>query len=73
MQAFATPDGFNITPADTYRALSSRLKELKKDDLAKKLEEAVAKLVDPELLKLPAYERDGAASAPASRPRRQGR
>ena len=69
--AFATPDGLNISPADTARMLSARLKEHKRDDLAAKLEAALAKL-DPELLKLPAYERDGTASAPASRPRRRG-
>jgi hypothetical protein len=72
--AYATQDGLNISPADTGRILLARLKETQRDDLAAKLEAALAKL-DPELLRLPAYERDGASSGPAaSRPasRRRG-
>jgi tetratricopeptide (TPR) repeat protein len=61
----ATPDGLNITPADTARALSARLQASGRTDLLARLQAALATL-DPELLKLPAYERE----TPASRPRR---
>jgi hypothetical protein len=71
-EATATPDGFNISAADTARALSSRLKEEKLADLSAKLDAALGRL-DPELLRLPAYERESAPdSGPAeSRPRRR--
>jgi tetratricopeptide (TPR) repeat protein len=56
--AAATLDGLNISPVDTARMLLQKLKELKRDDLVAQLETALGKL-DPELLKLPAYEREG--------------
>jgi tetratricopeptide (TPR) repeat protein len=65
--AAATPDGLNITPMDTARMLMQRLKEQERKDLVEKLQAALDQL-DPELLKLPAYEGEG----PPRRPR-QGR
>jgi len=53
----ATLDGLNLSAVDTARMLLARLKEAKRDDAAAKLEAALQKL-DPELLQLPAYERD---------------
>ncbi len=57
-EAAATQDGLNLSPADTARTLLARLKDLDLDDLVTRLETALGKL-DPELLRLPAYERDG--------------
>jgi hypothetical protein len=53
----ATPDGLNLTPADTARMLEAKLAEAKRDDLAARLKAALAKL-DPKLLELPTFERD---------------
>ncbi len=68
-EAAATLDGLNISPADTARMLLSRLKATKRDDLVARLEEAMGRL-DPELLRLPAYERRGPGGA---RPERDNR
>ncbi|MBU0755096.1 MAG: hypothetical protein KJ645_08130 [Planctomycetes bacterium] len=57
-EAAATLDGLNISPVDTAKMLLQRLKDLQKTGLAQKLETALGKL-DPELLRLPAYEGDG--------------
>jgi len=65
--AAATLDGLNISPADTARMLLQKLREMGQDELVAKLEAAMAEL-DPELLRLPAYEREG-----PNRPLRSGR
>lgn len=52
----ASPDGLNISPVDTAKMLRARLKEMKREDLAATLEQALSKL-SPEMLLLPAYER----------------
>jgi len=56
--AAATMDGLGISPVDTAKMLLQRLKEKKRDDLVARLEAAMASL-DPELLRLPAYEGEG--------------
>jgi tetratricopeptide (TPR) repeat protein len=56
-QAAATQDGLNISPVDTAKMLRARLTTLKRDDLLAKLQGALDAL-DPELLELPAYERE---------------
>jgi hypothetical protein len=53
----ATPDGLNLTPADTARMLEARLTDAKREDLLARLKEALAKL-DPKLLELPTSERN---------------
>lgn len=53
----ATPDGLNLTPADTSRMLEARLGDAKRDDLLVKLKDALSKL-DPKLLELPTSERN---------------
>lgn len=53
----ATPDGLNLTPADTSRMLEARLGDAKRDDLLAKLKDALSKL-DPKLLELPTSERN---------------
>ncbi|MEZ5966853.1 MAG: hypothetical protein R3F56_23640 [Planctomycetota bacterium] len=53
----ATLDGLNLSAVDTAKMLLARLKEQKQDDMAGQLEAALGKL-DPELLELPAYERE---------------
>jgi hypothetical protein len=53
----ATLDGLNLSAVDTARTLLARLKEEKRVEAAAKLEAALQNL-DPELLELPAYERD---------------
>jgi tetratricopeptide (TPR) repeat protein len=64
--AAATLDGLNISPVDTARMLLQKLKDLNRDDLAAQLEAALGKL-DPELLELPAYEREGPSRRPGER------
>lgn len=54
--AAQTLDGLNLSSSDTSRTLRARLVDAKRDDLLTRLEERLSKL-DPELLKLPAYER----------------
>ncbi len=68
----ATLDGLNISPADTARALLSRLEEKQRTDLLARLQAALLRL-DPALLRLPEYERAGPADAASggSPPRRQ--
>jgi hypothetical protein len=53
----ATLDGLNISTVDTAKVLLTRLRENKRDDLVAQLDGALNKL-DPELLQLPAYERE---------------
>jgi hypothetical protein len=55
-EAAATLDGLNLSASDTSRTLRSRLRDAGQDALLARLEAELAKL-DPELLKLPAYER----------------
>ncbi len=49
-------DGLNLSPSDTSRLLRARLALAERADLLAQLEAALAE-IDPELLKLPAYER----------------
>lgn len=56
--AAATLDGLGISPVDTAKMLRQRLVERKRDDLVATLDAALASL-DPELLRLPAYESEG--------------
>lgn len=65
--AAAVQDGLNLSPVDTAKTLLARLKQEKRDDQARTLEGALAKL-DPEQLAPPAYERE--VPAPGSRPAR---
>ena len=67
-EAAGSLDGLNLSPADTSRMLRARLVSLKRDDLVARLDAALAK-IPPELLQLPAYERD-VPDAGAGRPRR---
>ena len=76
-ESAATADGLNLTTVDTAKMLLGKLKTLEMTGPAERLAAALAKL-SPELLALPAYERevppasrpaDGAASRP--RPRRR--
>ena len=63
----ATPDGLNLTPADTARMLEAKLIESKREDLLAELQAALAKL-DPKLLELPTSEqRLGPARGPGVR------
>jgi tetratricopeptide (TPR) repeat protein len=70
--AAATLDGLNISPVDTAKMLLQRLKDSDEDDLAARLETAMGEL-DPELLKLPAYEREGPSRPMRNRGRRPRR
>ncbi len=74
--AAATQDGLNISPVDTAKMLLAKLKGLQRQDLVARLEHGLASL-DPEMLRLPAYERampDGAGgSAGNARPPRRRR
>jgi tetratricopeptide (TPR) repeat protein len=54
----AVLDGLNLSPVDTARMLRARLLELDRKDLLQRLQDALDGL-DPELLKLPAYESIG--------------
>ena len=69
----ATLDGLNLSPVDTAKMLMARLKEADMQGLAKSLQSALDAL-DPVLLRLPAYEREGPANTPPAgrRPRPQG-
>ena len=71
--AAATLDGLNLSPVDTAKMLLARLKEAGKSDLANSLQSALDAL-DPVMLRLPAYEREGPANTPPAgrRPRPQG-
>ncbi|MCC6671838.1 MAG: hypothetical protein IT458_12320 [Planctomycetes bacterium] len=72
--AAASLDGLNISTVDTAKMLRVRLVEAKRDDLVATLDAALGKL-DPEMLRLPAYEREGppgpGAPARPGRPRRR--
>ncbi|MEQ8763715.1 MAG: hypothetical protein RL885_07305 [Planctomycetota bacterium] len=68
-QSAATQDGMNLSPADTARTLRGYFRREEKVDQLQRLEAALSKL-DPELLQLPAYERE---VGPDGRPVRQGR
>jgi hypothetical protein len=75
----ATPDGLNLTPADTSRMLEAKLVEAKREDLLARLKDALSKL-DPKLLELPGSEQGvpnprGAGGPPprdGNRPPRRG-
>lgn len=68
----ASLDGLNLSPADTARMLRARLAERGDTELSKRLQTAMDSL-DPSLLQLPAYERQGPRNAPpAAAPRRNG-
>jgi len=71
--AAATLDGLNLSPVDTAKMLMARLKEADMQALAKSLQSALDAL-DPVMLKLPAYEREGPANTPPAgrRPRPSG-
>ncbi len=72
-EAAATLDGLNISPVDTAKMLRARLAEAHRDDLARELQAGLDAL-HPELLELPAYERDvqdPPASSPPPRRRRE--
>jgi tetratricopeptide (TPR) repeat protein len=56
--ATASPDGLNITTADTARMLRARLVDAKQDALRDRLDAALAKL-PPAMLEPPEYEREG--------------
>jgi tetratricopeptide (TPR) repeat protein len=68
--AAASLDGLNLSPVDTAKMLLAKLKEAQRDDLAASLQAALDAL-DPELLKLPAYESEGPNSRPQRRDRRR--
>ena len=56
--AAASRDGLNISPVDTAKMLLARLNELEQPELAAQLQTALDDL-DPAMLELPAYERQG--------------
>lgn len=64
--AAATLDGLNISAVQTAKMLRAFLLDLKEKDLAAKLDDALGKL-DPAMLEVPAYERQGPGT------RRRGR
>jgi hypothetical protein len=69
-EAAGSLDGLNLSPADTSRALRDRLVALRRPDLVARLDAALAQ-IPPELLQLPAYERDVPDGGPEGRrPRR---
>ncbi len=72
-EAAASLDGLNLSPVDTAKMLRARLVSEDRKDLLAKLDTALGSL-DPELLRLPAYEREVPPVGPAggSNPR-QGR
>jgi hypothetical protein len=53
-------DGLNIAPADTARTLKAKLSTKGNEALLAQLEAALER-IDPVLLQLPAYEREGPA------------
>jgi tetratricopeptide (TPR) repeat protein len=63
-EATATMDGLNISAADTARMLRAALTTAQRTELLGTLDKALADL-DPELLKLPAYEGQGPGQGPA--------
>ncbi len=72
-EATATFDGLNLSASDTARMLRTMLKNAKLDDQLEQLLTAL-KDVDPELLKLPAYEFQNPNDAPQNGgPARGGR
>jgi len=70
-EAAGSLDGLNLSPADTSRTLRDRLVALKRDDLVARLDAALAK-IPPELLQLPAYEREVPDGGPEGRRPRRG-
>ncbi|MFH1999491.1 MAG: hypothetical protein ABIK28_07420, partial [Planctomycetota bacterium] len=56
--AAATLDGLGISPVDTAKMLRARLAEANQDELAARVDAALESL-DPVMLELPAYEREG--------------
>ena len=71
-EAAGSLDGLNLSPADTSRTLRERLVALKRVDLVARLDAALAK-IPPELLQLPAYERDVPDGGEGRRRRPPGR
>lgn len=68
----ASLDGLNLSAADTARMLRARLAEEGEAELSKRLQAALESL-DPSLLQLPAYERQGPRNPPPpAAPRRNG-
>ncbi len=57
-QSAATPDGLNLSGVDTAKMLHARLAEAKREELAARVQAGLDAL-DPQLLELPAYEREG--------------
>jgi tetratricopeptide (TPR) repeat protein len=70
-EAAGSLDGLNLSPADTSRMLRDRLVGLRRDDMLARLDAALAK-IPPELLQLPAYERDVPDAGPEGRRPRRG-
>ncbi|MGE3172220.1 MAG: hypothetical protein AB7O97_06290 [Planctomycetota bacterium] len=68
-EATATMDGLNISAADTARMLRAKLTTAERKDLLQRLEQALLQL-DPELLRLPAYEGQGPGPRPGAGGRR---
>lgn len=67
--AAATLDGLNLSPVDTAKMVRERLRESKQTELELTLQAALDAL-DPQMLRLPAYERQGPANTPpGNRPR----
>lgn len=69
--AAASLDGLGISPVDTAKMLLARLQERKLGGLATTVEAELGKL-DPELLRLPAYERELPPRAFRGRPGERG-
>jgi tetratricopeptide (TPR) repeat protein len=65
-QSAATADGLNITPVETAKMLHSQLVQDSRQDLASKVQAGLDAL-DPKLLELPAYEREGELTQPRRR------
>jgi tetratricopeptide (TPR) repeat protein len=71
-EAAGSLDGLNLSPADTSRTLRERLVALKRVDLVARLDAALAK-IPPDLLQLPAYEREVPDGGEGRRRRPPGR
>jgi tetratricopeptide (TPR) repeat protein len=71
-EAAASLDGLNISPVDTAKMLRARFAAQKQVEFAARLQAALDKL-DPKLLELPAYEREGpSGTSRDGRPPRRG-
>ncbi|MDZ4771734.1 MAG: hypothetical protein SGI72_01230 [Planctomycetota bacterium] len=68
--AAASPDGLNLTPVDTAKLLRTKLAQAEKPEMLAQLQAAIAAL-DPEMLKMPEWEREIPGARPTNRePRR---